>query len=56
MLPSTEKEKTSLPRVVYDLESWQISRPLLGGGIQHTVIFASEQKVEETETVVDITE
>jgi hypothetical protein len=56
MLPLTEKEKTSLPRVVYDLESWQISRPLLGGGIQHTVIFASEQKVVETETVVDITE
>jgi hypothetical protein len=56
MLPSTEKEKTSLPRVVYDLESWQISRPLLGGGIQHTVIFASEQKVEETEAIVDIAE
>ena len=56
MLPLTEKEKTSLPRVVYDLESWQISRPLLGGGIQHTVIFASEQKVEETEAIVDIAE
>jgi hypothetical protein len=56
MLPSTEKEKTSLPRVVYDLESWQISRPLLGGGIQNTVIFASEQKVEETEAIVDIAE
>jgi len=43
MAPSTEKETAGLPAVVYDLESWQISRPLLGGGIQHTVIFASTE-------------
>jgi hypothetical protein len=56
MAPSTEKETAGLPAVVYDLESWQISRPLLGGGIQHTVIFASEQKVEETKTVIEVIE
>ena len=56
MMPLTSKEKTNLPRVVYDLESWQISRPLLGGGIQHTVIFASEQKVLDTETAIEVTE
>jgi hypothetical protein len=56
MMPLTSKEKTILPRVVYDLESWQISRPLLGGGIQHTAIFASEQKVLDTETAIEITE
>lgn len=54
--PSTGKEKSGLPSVVYGLESWQISRPLLGGGIQHTVIFASEQKVVETETVTEVIE
>ena len=56
MMPLTSKEKTNLPRVVYDLESWQISRPLLGGGIQHTVIFASGQKVLDTETAIEVTE
>jgi hypothetical protein len=56
MMPLTSKEKTNLPRVVYDLESWQISRPLLGGGIQHTVIFGSEQKVLDTETAIEVTE
>jgi hypothetical protein len=56
MAPSTEKETAGLPAVVYDLESWQISRPLLGGGIQHTVIFASEQKVEETKTAIEVIE
>ena len=56
MMPLTSKAKTNLPRVVYDLESWQISRPLLGGGIQHTVIFGSEQKVPDTETAIEVTE
>ena len=56
MAPTLKKEQASSPSVIHGLQSWQLSRPLLGGGIQHTVIFSPKLEVEEVVPFINVTE
>ena len=54
MAPVFNQNQYRLPNVVYSAQSWQLSRTLLGGGTQHTVIFSPEPKEEDVKQAIEI--